>query len=66
MRPCKVRCIAQRPKELCKAHRVHLQGQNNTQYVQQDEVVQGDDSLRNFQREGCEEESCSNRTDIQE
>ncbi|RWW76310.1 hypothetical protein BHE74_00015608 [Ensete ventricosum] len=66
MRPCKVGCVAQRPKELCKAHRASLRGQNNAQSVQQDGVVQGDGDLRNFKRERCEEESCSNRTDIQE
>ncbi|RRT67838.1 hypothetical protein B296_00034381 [Ensete ventricosum] len=45
---------------------VHLRGQNNAQFVQQCRVVQGDGGLRNFQREECEEESCFNKTDIQE
>ncbi|RZS20902.1 hypothetical protein BHM03_00053465 [Ensete ventricosum] len=45
---------------------VHLRGYNNTQFVQQDGVIQGDGGLRNFQREEWEEESYSNNTDIQE
>ena len=40
--------------------------QNNAQFVQQGGVVQGDSGLQNFQREGSEERSCSNRTNIQE
>ncbi|RWW02113.1 hypothetical protein BHE74_00009709 [Ensete ventricosum] len=43
---------------------VHLRWQNNAQFVQQGGVVQGDSGLRKFQIEECEEESCSNRTDI--
>ncbi|RZS22372.1 hypothetical protein BHM03_00055143 [Ensete ventricosum] len=33
---------------------------------QQDGVVEEDSGLRNFQREECKEESCFNRTDVQE
>ncbi|RRT37511.1 hypothetical protein B296_00053781 [Ensete ventricosum] len=45
---------------------VRLQRQNNAQFVQYGKVVEGDGGLQNFQREGCEKESCSNRIDIQE
>ncbi|CAL9094244.1 unnamed protein product [Musa textilis] len=59
---CSVSCIG----EVSQSSKCICRGKIRHSSFSKGGVVQGDGGLLNFQREGCEERSCSNGADIQE